>query len=183
MAAWSPRLTAEVGLSQGESTALATCVAAEVRFLPSDAKAQIIGASPVPIRARLDELRAFQGWMESVGGGAHPAMVRAQVITQIYVCFVYLPEACFSVLAKSLPGGSTGRKCARFLTSDMVRRFRNAAAHANWTYTPDFTGITYWARKGDYQSPLAQFEVRQDELTFWQALSRGVAYAALSNLA
>lgn len=40
-----------------------------------------------------------------------------------------------------------------------------------------------WARKGgDLNEPLQQFEVEQDDLNFWQALSRCVAYAAYSNL-
>ena len=56
-------------------------------------------------------------------------------------------------------------------------------AHANWTYRGDFGAIIYWARKGDApDEPMQRFEVVQDELTFWQALSRCVAYSAFSNL-
>jgi hypothetical protein len=112
-----------------------------------------------------------------------PFIVRAQVITQNYICFVYLPESCFQILSKKLPSGSVGRKCAKFLSDGRVRAFRNAVAHANWCYSKNFKGITCWARKGsELDEALSEFEVQQEELTFWQALSRCVAYAAFSNL-
>jgi len=185
MAAWSARLVSEVKISENDSLKLGTKIASDVRFLPRDAKAEIAGASPVPVRDRLQELQAFQGWMDTVAktGNVSPVVVRAQVITQNYICFVYLPESCFRILAKSLPSGSVTRQCAKFLSNDRIRAFRNAIAHANWAYRSDFSGITYWARKGaDLDVPLSQFEVLQQELTFWQALSRCVAYAAFSNL-
>jgi hypothetical protein len=185
MAAWSGNLVSDVGISKEDSHKLATRVASEVRFLPASAKAEIAKASPVNLRDRLQELQAFQGWMEIVTNSANvsPFVVRAQVITQNYICFVYLPESCFRIISKSLPGGSVGRKCAKYLSDGRVRAFRNAVAHANWCYRNDFKGITYWARKGvDLDEPLSQFEVPQEELAFWQTLSRCVAYAAFSNL-
>jgi hypothetical protein len=110
-------------------------------------------------------------------------VIRAQILTQNYICFVYLPESCFRVLSKVAPIGSVTRKCAQFLSDNPVRGFRNAIAHANWTYREDFGAIIYWARKGHDQDELMQkFEVAQEELSFWQALSRCVAYAAFSNL-
>ena len=61
--------------------------------------------------------------------------------------------------------------------------FQNAIAHANWSYRGDFNAIVYWARKGaDPQENLERFEVAQEGLSFWQSLSRCVAYAAFSNL-
>jgi hypothetical protein len=185
MAVWSPKLVSEVRISADDSRKLATKIASEVRFLSIGAKAEIAAASPVHVRDRLQELGAFQGWMDTVAktGNASPVVVRAQVITQNYICFVYLPESCFRILAKSLPSGSVTKQCAKFLSNDRVRAFRNAIAHANWTYRSDFSGITYWARKGaDLDIPLSKFEVLQQELAFWQALSRCVAYAAFSNL-
>ena len=185
MAAWSARLVSEVKISENDSLKLGTKIASDVRFLPRDAKAEIAGASPVPVRDRLQELKAFQGWMDTIAktGNISPVVVRAQVITQNYICFVYLPELCFRILAKSLPSGSVTKQCAKFLSNDRIRAFRNAIAHANWAYRSDFSGITYWARKGtDQAAPLSKFEVLQQELAFWQALSRCVAYAAFSNL-
>jgi hypothetical protein len=185
MAAWSARLVADVRISDGDSHKVGTKVASEIRFLPASAKAEIVATSPVNLRDRLQELQAFQGWMDIIATSANvsPFVVRAQVITQNYICFVYLPESCFRIISKSLPSGSVGRKCAKYLSDGRVRAFRNAVAHANWCYRSDFGGITYWARKSsDMAEPLSQFEVLQEELAFWQALSRCVAYAAFSNL-
>jgi hypothetical protein len=102
---------------------------------------------------------------------------------QNYVCFVYLNEACFRVLQKALATGSVTKRCCKFLTDNPVRAFRNAVAHANWTYREDFGGLVFWARKGaGSDEEMARFEVTQDELQFWQALSRCVAYAAYTSL-
>lgn len=181
---WSRKLVLEVKISEEDSRKLATKIASEVRFLQGDAKLEIANASPVPLRDRLQELKAFQGWMEIAGrAGSSPYVVRAQVITQNYICFVYLPESCFRTLARRMPQGSVTRRCAQFLSDDRIRAFRNAIAHANWSYRADFRAINYWARKGAESSePLSVFEVTQEELAFWQALSRAVAYAAFSNL-
>lgn len=100
---FSDRLVAAVGLDEQEAAKVATSVAAEVRFLEPVARGQILAVSPVPLRDRLDELRAFQEWMElasKITGSA--AVTRAQVITQNYVCFVYLGEACFRAPSKGL---------------------------------------------------------------------------------
>jgi hypothetical protein len=52
-------------------------------------------------------------------------------------------------------------------------------SHANWTYRDDYTGLIFWARKGsDPSEELTRFEVNQNDLNFWQALSRCVAYVA-----
>ncbi len=184
MAKWSARLVSELKVTEGESRTLATNIASEVRFLPREAKVSIADASPVPLADRLQELQAFQGWMEI----AHkmrqsPFVVRAQIITQNYICFVYLPESCFRTLSKVAPTGSVTRRCAQYLSDNPIRAFRNAIAHANWTYRNDFGAIIYWARKGnDPAAPMHRFEVEQEEISYWQELSRCVAYAAFSNL-
>ena len=113
----------------------------------------------------------------------NPYMTQAQVLCQNYMCFVYLSEACFKVLAKRAPTASVTKRCAQFLTDNPVRAFRNAIAHANWRYRQDFRAVVFWARKGvDPNEPLEEFEVEERDLEFWQALSRCVAYAAYSNL-
>jgi len=177
-------LIGELKLSGEVASKLATNVAVDVRFLSQEQKVEIRAASPVPIEDRLAELQAFQGWMEQASAVRNdPFVTRAQVITQNYICFVYLPEACFRVLAKVCATESTAKKCAKFLISNPVRAYRNAIAHANWIYRADFEAIIYWARKGGEQNePLQRFEVEQNDLSFWQALSRCVAYAAFSNL-
>lgn len=184
MKAFSPRLTKEVKLTPEMADKLATSIAADVRFLTAEQKAEIRAASPVPLQDRLAELQAFQGWMDQAHSVRNnPFVTRAQVLSQNYICFVYLPEACFRVLSKVCPSGSAARKCAQFLSNNPVRAFRNAVAHSNWTYRADFGAIVYWARKGsDPNEALQQFEVEQNDLSFWQAISRCVAYAAYSNL-
>jgi hypothetical protein len=183
MAVWSSRLTDDVRVAPEQAKKLATCIAADVRFLPAQAKSDLASASPVSIRDRLEEVISFQGWMEEVRGSRlTPFTVRSQVVIQNYICFVYFPESCFRVLSKALPSNSAGKRCAKFLCSDRIRALRNAIAHANWTYRRDFMAITYWARKGSEPTePLAQFSVEQEELSFWQALSRCTAYSVFSN--
>ncbi len=113
----------------------------------------------------------------SASGGL-PAIARAQVIVQNYVCFVYLGESCFRDLRKALPPG-VGRACCAYLTDNPVRAFRNAVAHANWRYRSDFAAIEFWARKGaSLDEPIVKWEVSQGDLNFWQALARCTAYAA-----
>jgi hypothetical protein len=184
MKAFSTRLANEVKLTPEMAGKLATSIAADVRFLSSEQKAEIRAASPVPLQHRLAELRAFQGWMDQAHTVRNnPLVTRAQVLSQNYICFVYLPEACFRVLSKVCPNGSAAKKCAQFLSNNPVRAFRNAVAHSNWTYRDDFGAIIYWARKGsDPDEALQRFEVEQNDLSFWQAVSRCVAYAAYSNL-
>ncbi len=181
---FSEQLRAAVGLSDDEVNKVSTLVATEVRFLDAASKQQIHAASPVPLAARLDELRAFQMWMEIAANiQGHPAVTRAQVITQNYVSFVYLGEACFQVLRKVSGAKSVTHRCCSFLTDNPVRAFCNAIAHSNWSYRSDFGGLVFWARKGSVpDEPLTEFEVSQDELNFWQTLSRGVAYAAYTSL-
>jgi hypothetical protein len=184
MHGFAARLISEVKLTPAMAAKLATSIAADIRFLAPELKNEIRAASPVPLSDRLAELQAFQGWMDHARTvRKNPFVTRAQVLTQNYICFVYLPEACFRVLTKACPSESAARKCAQFLSNNPVRAFRNAVAHANWTYRSDFGAIVYWARKGsDKDEPLERFEVEQIDLSFWQMLSRCVAYAAYSSL-
>ena len=158
---FSVRLMTVVKLSHEMAAKLATNIAADVRFLSPAQKSEIKNASPVPLGERLSELQAFQRWMDLARTvKSDPAVTRAQVLSQNYVCFVYLPEACFHVLASVCPNGAATKKCAKFLSDNPVRAFRNAIAHANWTYRSDFKAIVFWARKGSNPSePLERFEV------------------------
>jgi hypothetical protein len=181
---YADRLIADVGLKREETGKLATLIASEVRFLDPAVRKLVLDASPVRLRDRLDELRAFQAWSDLVGKMPHdPEIIRAQVIVQNYVCFVYLGEACFRVLRTRSNPGSVTRLCCKYPTDNPVRAFRNAIAHSNWAYRDDFSGLVYWAMKGSEpdEAP-TRFEVTQRELDFWQSLSRCVAYAAYTVL-
>lgn len=181
---WSSRLVKELGIDESESKKLATTIAAQIRWLPPDAKAEIQSSSPVEIKKRYDELIAFQSWMDIVNSSPkHPGVIRAQVIVQNYICFVYLSDTCFKVMRKYLPNNCAAKKCCNYLINNPVRAFRNAIAHSNWCYKDDFSGIKFWAKKGaEQEEPLVEWEVNQEELSFWQALARCVAYAAYENL-
>jgi hypothetical protein len=181
---WSARLRDGLKIVPPESDALASSIASEVQGLSFEAKDRVRAASLVPLEARLEELIAFQKWMDLAHGlKPHPAVVRAQVITELYVCFVYLGEACFGVLKKELPAGSATRKCCKFLTENPIRALRNAVAHSNWNYLPGFSGLEFWAKKGnDPNERPSKFVVLQEELSYWQALARCTAYASYLSL-
>ena len=182
MAVYSEKLIKDLKVTSGVANNLATTIATEMRSLKADDLNLFYDASPVNKKYRYEELVAFDGWMRyssSIKG--NPYVVRAQVAYLNYICFVYLPESCFNVLKKIAPEGSATRKCSRFMINNPVRAFRNAIAHSNWNYRDDHKAIIYWARKGDNDSEqLHRHEVEQDELDYWQHISRCVAYVAFS---
>lgn len=184
MQAWAPRLRDDLGVSLEASNSLASSIAAEVRALRPEARAAVLSATPVPLRQRLDELKAFQDFMDMASDIPNmPPLMRAQLIVQNYVCFVYLGEACFRVLRREAPAGSATRRCCSFLTDNPVRAFRNAVAHGNWQHNPDLSGLAFWARMGDDPNATpVEFQVSQNELNFWQSLSLCTAYAAYAAL-
>jgi hypothetical protein len=135
LARWCYRLVSQLKIPPSAASKLATTVAAEVRFLPAEAKLELRNSSPVALKERLEELVGFQGFMDATRSVRNsPYLVRAQVITQNYICFLYLPESCFRILRRALPVDSTTRGCAKFLSDNPIRAFRNALAHANWCY-------------------------------------------------
>lgn len=185
MRTFAPFLRDQFGITPPESNHLASTIADEIRSLPPETLRAIVAEDSVGPEARLCEIQGFQMFMDIVGSTkAHPAVVRAQVITQNYICFVYLGEACFRLLRRAAPDGSVTKRCCRLLTDNPVRAFRNALAHANWTYRADFSGLVFWARKGsDPNEALTRFEVGHNDLNFWQALSRCVAYVTYTLIA
>ncbi len=185
LSAFQSELTRFVGLTDDESRKVATLCAADVRFLPVEAKANIISSSLVPIQARLDELVAYQAWNDiALASPPHPAVTRARVVVQNYICFVYLKDACFEVLQARAPANSVAMRCAAFLSRGAIRDFRNAFSHANWCYKLDYSGLECWvlADPRSKSGAMRHFDVSQHELNFWQALSRAVAYATYLNL-
>lgn len=106
MRRWSSRLRDDLMILPPASNRLASAISVEVAGLSAEAKQRIRDTSLIPLETRIEELQAFQGWMELVRqSDLLPVVVRAQVITQNYICFVYLGEACFKVLSKELPSG------------------------------------------------------------------------------
>jgi hypothetical protein len=149
MRMFSEKLKIEVGLRDDEIGKVATTVAAEVRFLNHSAKETVLAASPVLLANRLEELISFQAWMDlSSKIVANPAISRAQVIVQNYICFVYLSEACFRALRKVAPPGSLTRRCCQFLTDNPTRAFRNAIAQFELDISTGFFWIGFLVEKG-----------------------------------
>ncbi|HWB54644.1 MAG TPA: hypothetical protein VG722_10645 [Tepidisphaeraceae bacterium] len=177
---WATRLRDDLGIAPPASNELASTIARDVQSVGKPGLTGLMKDAPIPFQQRLDELSAFQAWMDVAGGiRGNPAVTRAQVITQNYVCFVYLGDAWFKRLGKVVAAGSVTKKCCKFLTDNPVRAFRNAIAHANWKYNATFTALEFWARKGsDPAEPLEHFEVAQNDLNFWQAIARCTAYAS-----
>lgn len=66
---------------------LGTTIGHEVENLENDIKDELILSSHISPKDRLDELVAFQGWMDYVRQvRRNPYIIRAQVITQNYIC-------------------------------------------------------------------------------------------------
>jgi hypothetical protein len=96
MRRYSPRLRDDLRIETASSNHLATTIAEDCAALPSHALAEIRGQDVVGRHTRLEELIAFQSFMDLAHSiPPHPSVVRAQVITQNYVCFVYLGDSCF----------------------------------------------------------------------------------------
>jgi hypothetical protein len=132
LAPFQDRLCREVGLTSQEASKVTTLVAADIRFLPPEAKAEIKMASPVPLSARLDELIAFQLWSDfATSVKNNPGISRASVVVQNYICFVYLKDACFEVIAKRAVPASVAARASAYLSRGALRDFRNAFSHAN----------------------------------------------------
>ena len=91
MRRFGPRLRDDLNLAPAASEHLATTVAGDIAALPSAEREKLRTYSPVSLQERIDELVAFQAWMDLASSlPPHPATVRAQVITQNYISFVYL---------------------------------------------------------------------------------------------
>jgi len=180
MLVWARRTINELKLDLTQANKLGSTIESEIQSLPLEEKRVLTELSHVTPQNRLDELVAFQGWMDyahRVRG--NPYVTRAQVITQNYICFVYLGDALFKTLKGVLPPPFVTGRCCRFLLNNPVRAFRNAVAHSNWRYKEDFSGLEFWAKKGSERDEIpVYFEVSQEELGYWQALSRCVAYSA-----
>lgn len=185
LAVFKDRLYNEIGLDLDAVKKIATVVAADIQFLSASAKNEIKKSSPIPFSDRLEELIAFQSWSEFATSIKNkPEITRASVITQNYICFVYLKDACFEAVSKHANPDSVAAKCSAYLSRGAVRDFRNAFSHANWRYNKNCTGLDCWVLEDarSESGSMRYFEVSQNDLNFWQTLSRGVAYAVYEQL-
>ena len=174
----------DLKISSDKVDCIATTIATEIENNKASLKQEILLASPIPLETRLEELSCFQTMMDTFNKmKPRPEIVRSQVITQNYICFVYLKDTLFEVLRKKSEIGSITKKCTKYLLNNPVRAFRNSIAHGNWKYKDDFFGLEFWAHKGSTVSDsMTKYQVSQSELNFWQLLSRTVAYTAYLKL-
>jgi hypothetical protein len=84
MQPWAPRLRDDVGVSTMASNRLASTLAEDVRALSSETRTALAESSPVGFEQRLEELRAFQGFMDSVGAARrHPGRSTATLPVEL----------------------------------------------------------------------------------------------------
>ncbi|HEY9562644.1 MAG TPA: hypothetical protein VIR30_02640 [Nocardioides sp.] len=158
---------------------LASTVYDEVRALDEAATNRLRTSLLIPPERFTEEMSAFQAWMDLAHSeGDNPVIVRAQVMTELYVTMVWLRDSLMRPVAAALPVAGTYSAVERFISGGQRRLLRNAVAHGRWCYLPGFDGLEYWAeptRGGTHQ----RFEVSAEVLGSWQMLSRGTAIAVL----
>lgn len=186
MRQWVEYLVDSVRIEHRLTGNIASLIYEDIKNISPDSRAELIKSisNPIPIENRLEELCAFQGWMDIANNlFKNPCITRAQIIVQNYICFVYLNDSCFKSLKKYVKNGSVTKKCCNFLINNPVRAFRNAIAHSNWKYSDDFSEIIFYARKGHSEAdPIIEWRVSNVELNFWQFLARCTAYTAFLTL-
>ena len=102
MQTFASDLHTKVRLTPEVSKKLASNIAAEVRFLSAEQKAEIKAASPVPLADRLTELQTFQKWMEQSGRVKNnPFVTRASLDTKLYL-FCLSSRGMFSSLGQGM---------------------------------------------------------------------------------
>jgi hypothetical protein len=178
----SARTASEVPhVSDGAWPHLASEIRASVASLGDTGANRIRAALPQPPEDYASELSAFQGWIEVASRFPDDAaVVRARVMTELYVSFVVLRDL-LAAAADAVPVDSPLAEVDRFLTSGRRDDLRRAVASGRWGYRPDFTGlrILHGSDEGDAAD---DGDVSQADLHAWQTLSRGAAIAVLTAL-
>jgi hypothetical protein len=155
---------------------IATTVRTEISALDEPTINQLRNTLRIPPERYREELEAFQAWMAIAHSNAdNPVIVRAQVMTELYVAFVWLRDSVIQPVDDALASETSIFSIVhRFLSSGRRRRLRNAIAHGRWCYQPDFDGLDCWDGK-----PPEHFAVSSADLHAWQTLSRGTAIATI----
>jgi hypothetical protein len=167
-------------LSEAHWQHLATVIYGEASSLIDEQRKRLKADIAIPVTRYIEEMVAFQAWMEiATTLRKEPAIVRAQVITQLYVSFIWLRDSLLEPVSAMLPGTVT-RTTIEFLSTGRRRHLRNAVAHGRWTYLPDFGGLEAW-NKG-HAGVLARDVIASAELDAWQTLARGTSIAVLLSL-
>lgn len=172
-------LLQDLGVPESSWSALASKVYGEVAGLGTVVVNRLRIELAIPPEDYLEELQAFQAWMDIAhSNSANPVIVRAQVMTQLYVAFVWLRDSLMEPLSEVAAPDGVVTSVIDFLRTDDRRRLRNAVAHGRWRYLQDFSGLECWDGR-----PLASFIVDAEELEAWQLLSRSLQIAVLLAIA
>ena len=119
-----------------------------LRYAPLDEQATncLRLALIIPPERYVEELTAFQAWMGIATANAGNApIVRAQVMTELYVAFVWLRDSLIKPIQVHVGPNTAFSALARYLNGGQRRLLRNAVAHGRWCYLPHFGGLEYWA--------------------------------------
>lgn len=136
---------AGLNLGNDVSERLASTIYAEVFELGELVHNRLRRAMAVSPEDYLDEMGAFQRWTDIAHGlGSDPVIVRAHVMTQLYVAFVWLRDSLLDPLAAVLAHDAATSHTIAFLRTGERRRLRNAVAHGRWRYMDDFSGLDCW---------------------------------------
>ncbi len=182
---YSAQLKNDVGVSDKYVSKIGSTIMSELSALSKKQIENITNHSPVDLTKRYDELVAFQQMMDFIRSNQieEPGLIRSQVISQNYICFVYLKDSYFRALQKETIEGTIINSCCKFMTSNRIRKFRNSIAHGNWNYKSDFSGLEYWDYlDGKRINGYEKLEIKQEELSFWQTLSRVIAYSSIETI-
>lgn len=156
---------------------LATSIYDEVAPLDERAVNELRLSMLVPPERWVEELAVFQSWTTIAHlNEGDPAIVRAHVMTELYISFVWLWDSLMKPAAAALSTQSCLARLERFLGSGRRGTLRNAVARGRWAPMPDSGGVECWAELTyGYQ----RVEIGRADLEAWQMLSRGAAIAVL----
>lgn len=160
-------------------TCLATTIHNEIASLDEVTANTLRVSIPIPPERYVEEMLAFQSWMDfGRANGNNPVVVRAQVMTELYVAFVWLRDSLVKPCIDHLAEDATLTEIERFFSNGRPRKLRNAIAHGHWYYLPNYDGLEFWAEPSR-GAPHERIEISQPDLDAWQTLSRGTTIAIL----
>jgi hypothetical protein len=157
---------------------LLTTIYNEVQSAPQEVHAAIHRAITVPASDLHEQLISYEAWNRfALARANNPHIVRAHVITQLYVSLILVRETLLLAIAEHVKP-SVAADISTYLTTGLRKSLRNAVAHGRWTYLDDFSGIEFWT--GPLGNPgHTRHVIDAEELGLVQRLCRGTAIAIL----
>ncbi len=122
---------------------LASSMHREIASLDDVMANQLRQALLVPPERYVEELSAFQAWMGIAhANSGNPVIVRAQVMTELYVAFVWLRDSVLAPAREAVGDGTVLGAVEQFLRTGDRRMLRNAAAHGRWCTSLTSAGLS-----------------------------------------